>query len=332
MLRWQSRPIDSTAPDLADWVELHHECAGGPLLHPDFLLAALREYGGRHTRLWTCRMGNRLLAAAVLQTDGPLRIGTFQPSQAPVGFWLQRHEVTTAELVSTLAARQPLWRLVLSVTQQDPALLKRPANAGLLRTSDYIDTAKISIVTDWPTYWQARGSNLRQNIRKARNRLEKADKRFEVRTIRAAGQMANAVRTYGEIESRSWKAFRGTAVAPDSDQERFYTDLLTRFAQRERALCYQLWIDDKVAATDLCVLGREEIVILKTTFDEAFKEFSPAFLMREIAFTDLFKAGWCRRIEFYGRVMEWHQRWTDEIRTMYHVTHYRIPFLTLIRK
>ena len=236
MLRWQSRPIDSTAPDLADWVELHHECAGGPLLHPDFLLAALREYGGRHTRLWTCRMGNRLLAAAVLQTDGPLRIGTFQPSQAPVGFWLQRHDVPTSDLVTSLAARQPPWRLALSITQQDPALLDRPADTAYLRTSDYIETARITIATDWDTYWQARGSNLRQNIRKARNRLEKADKRWELRTITAADKMADVVRTYGEIESRCWKASEGTAVSPDNDQGRFYTNLLTRFARKRPLL------------------------------------------------------------------------------------------------
>lgn len=332
MLQWQARPIDPIASDIADWADLHRECGASPLLHPDFLLAALREYGGRDTSLWTCRAGGRLVAAAVLRTDGPMRIGTFQPSQAPIGFWLQRPEISTTESIAALAARQRPWSLVLSVTQQDPALLERPADTRLLRTSDYIDTAKITIATDWPSYWQARSSNLRQNIRKARNRLEKAGKRYKLRTITAADQMADAVRAYGEIESKSWKASEGTAVSPDNDQGRFYTDLLTRFAQRESARCYQLWIGEQVAATDLCILGREEIVILKTTFDEAFKDFSPAFLMREVAFSRLFDEGRCRRIEFYGRVMEWHQRWTDEIRTMYHLTNYRLPGLAGLRR
>lgn len=323
MIHWQAKPIDLRSPDIEDWAKLHRECDASPLLHPDFLSAALREYGGRDTRMWTCREGGRLLAAAVLRTDGPLRIGTFQPSQAPIGFWLQRHDVPTSDLVTSLAARQPPWRLALSITQQDPALLDRPADTKLLRTSDYIDTARITIATDWPSYWQARGSNLRQNIRKARNRLEKAGKRFELRTLMAADEMANAVHTYGDIESSTWKASEGTAVSPDSDQGRFYTDLLTRFAQRDCARCYQLLIDDQVAATDLCILGREEIVILKTTFDEAHKDFSPAFLMREIAFSRLFSEGRCRRIEFYGRVMDWHKRWSDESREMYHVTMYR---------
>lgn len=331
MIHWQAKPIDLRSPDIEDWAKLHRECDASPLLHPDFLSAALREYGGRDTRMWTCREGGRLLAAAVLRTDGPLRVGTFQPSQAPIGFWLQRPDVPTADLVTALAARQPPWRLVLSITQQDPALLDRPADTKLLRITDYIDTARITVATDWPSYWQARGSNLRQNIRKARNRLEKAGKRCELRTITGVDQIADAVRTYGEIESRSWKASEGTAVSPDNDQGRLYTDLLRRFALRESARCYQLCIDDQVAATDLCILGRDEIVILKTTFDESFKDFSPAFLMRETAFASLFAENRFKRIEFYGRAMEWHRRWTDEIRTMYHLTSYRAPLLAFLR-
>jgi CelD/BcsL family acetyltransferase involved in cellulose biosynthesis len=323
MQKWHARRLPADSPDISDWIDLYQECGRSPLLHPDFLLAVLREYGGTDTRLLACRDRNKLLAVTALRREGPFRIGTFQPSQAPIGFWLQRPDVSTAQLLSTLAATQPPWRLVLSLTQQDPDLLARPQDSGRLVTSDYIDTARITIATSWNDYWQARGSNLRQNIRKAKNRLEKAGKLFELRTLTAEPEMSDAVRTYGEIESRSWKASEGTAVSPDNDQGRFYADLFRRFARRGRARCYQLVIDGRVAASDLCVLGDEEIVILKTTFDEAFKDYSPAFLMREAAFLGLFEGDWCKRIEFYGRVMEWHTRWTNEIRHMYHATCFR---------
>jgi hypothetical protein len=49
--------------------------------------------------------------------------------------------------------------------------------------------------------------------------------------------------------------------------------------------------------------------------------------MREEATRTLFDEGRLGRIEFYGRVMEWHLRWTDEVRTMYHVNYYRWPVL-----
>lgn len=332
MLTWQAKHLSAESPDISAWVVLYQECGRSPLLHPDFLLAALREYGDTDTQLLTCRDGDKLTAVTVLRREGPFRISTLQPSQAPIGFWLQRPDVSTAELLLTLASTQPPWRLVLSLTQQDPDLLGRPHDSVKLHTSDYIDTARITISTTWNDYWQARGSNLRQNIRKAKNRLEKAGKLFELRKLTSETDMLEAVRTYGQIESRSWKASQGTAVSPDNDQGRFYTDLLRRFARRGEARCYQLVIDGQVVATDLCVLGEEEIVILKTTFDERYKEYSPAFLMREAAFSALFADHRCRRIEFYGRVMDWHTRWTDEIRPMYHATFYRYATLAAVYK
>jgi hypothetical protein len=46
-------------------------------------------------------------------------------------------------------------------------------------------------------------------------------------------------------------------------------------------------------------------------------------LLRQDAYRQLFDEGRIRRIEFYGRVMEWTKRWTDCRRTLYHVNAYR---------
>ena len=58
---------------------------------------------------------------------------------------------------------------------------------------------------------------------------------------------------------------------------------------------------------------------------------SPAFLMRLETFRKLFDERQIKRIEFFGKLMEWHTRWSDEVRTMYHVNYYRWPFLPRIR-
>ena len=50
---------------------------------------------------------------------------------------------------------------------------------------------------------------------------------------------------------------------------------------------------------------------------------SSDLLMREEATRSLFECGRFQRLEFYGRVMEWHTRWTEEVRTLYHVNYYR---------
>jgi hypothetical protein len=78
---------------------------------------------------------------------------------------------------------------------------------------------------------------------------------------------------------------------------------------------------------DLCVQHGNVIVILKTTYDEGAADYSPAMLMHQELFKSLFDAGEFGRIEFYGKVMDWHRRFTEDIRRMYHVNHYRWGWL-----
>jgi hypothetical protein len=69
------------------------------------------------------------------------------------------------------------------------------------------------------------------------------------------------------------------------------------------------------------------LVILKTAYDESYKSVSPSTLMRHQQFQLLFEEQKFRRIEFFGKVMEWHTRWTTTSRTIYHATAYRWAWL-----
>ena len=68
--------------------------------------------------------------------------------------------------------------------------------------------------------------------------------------------------------------------------------------------------------------GGGTLVILKTTYDETIKTISPAFLMREESFRGLFEEQQLTHIEFFGKLMEWHTRWTDDVRTLFHVNYF----------
>src|SRR5690606_8309202 len=76
-------------------------------------------------------------------------------------------------------------------------------------------------------------------------------------------------------------------------------------------------------ACELCVCHGDEMVILKTTHDESVHPFSPATLLREEMFEGLFREDEIHRVEFYGPLKEWHTRWTDCARDIYHVNFYR---------
>jgi hypothetical protein len=49
--------------------------------------------------------------------------------------------------------------------------------------------------------------------------------------------------------------------------------------------------------------------------------------MRYDYFPALFHEQRLQRIEFYGKLMEWHARWSAEVRTIYHCNIYRWGFL-----
>jgi len=331
---WTVVPARDFASHAGRWQRLHAAGPASPLLAADFVHTLLDVFGtGRELLAWHGR-GDDTDAMTIV---APSRAGiwdTFQPAQAPVGLWLQRDTRPADAWLSGLLKALPGPALMVGLTQCDPMLMARPADAAQsgARSFDYIRTARITLQGGFDDYWNARGKNLRNNLKKQRNRLRQDGIATRLEILRAPHDMAGAVADYGRLETSGWKAAGGTAVAADNDQGRFYRTMLETLARRDAASVYRYWFDGpdgpRLAAMDLCVEGGGCIVILKTAYDEALgPQLSPALLMREDATRDLFDAARFERIEFYGRVMEWHTRWTDEIRTMYHLNGYRWPLL-----
>ena len=329
-MSWIVVPASQFGAQMARWNTLHATGAASPLLAADFVAALLSSFAdGRELLAWHDTDG--ITDAMTVLSPGGFGVWhTFQPSQAPVGLWLQRDDGAPGPLLRPLLARLPGPALLVGLTQCDPALMARPADAACLRTADYIRTARITMrgAGGFDAFWEARGKNLRSNLKKQRNRLRQEGVTARLDICRAPEQMAQAVADYGRLEGSGWKAAGGTAVDAANAQGQFYRAMLEAFAARGAASVYRYWLGDQLAAMDLCVEGGDCIVVLKTAYDEQLAgQLSPALLMREEACRQLFDDERFARIEFYGRVMEWHLRWTNEVRTMYHLNGYRFPGL-----
>jgi hypothetical protein len=314
--------------DAARWNALHARCKASPMLAADFVQPLITEFGDGATRLASCEHGGRTVAMALVTSHGRGSWALFQPAQAPIGLWLQEPGLELAPLLASLMAALPGLPLVFGLTQCDPDLLARPADSDQLRTLDYIDTAKITLAGSFDAYWNARGKNLRANLKKQRAKLDKDAVALRLQVSRDPGDVADAVADYGRLESAGWKAGGGTAVGADNAQGRYYRAMLEGFCRRGAGSIYRYWFDEQLVAMDLCIEDSEQIIVLKTTYDERVaNNLSPTLLMREAACRQLFNEGRFARLEFYGKVMEWHTRWTDEVRTLYHVNYYRWPAL-----
>jgi len=326
-MKWSLTPASRFTEFAADWAHLVDAAGMPPALAPPFVETLLDTFGHPRALLARCEDGAGVAAMGIVVPAGR-GWTTLQPAQAPLGLWLQRPGLDTAALLRGLLRALPGWPLVLALTELDPDLLPRPRDGGSVRSLDYIDTARVTVSGSFDDYWQARGKNLRGNLKKGRARLARDGIAPRLEIVRDPAAMAAAVADYARLESGGWKGGGGTAVTTDGMQARFYTAMMEAFAREGRARAYRYWYGERLAAMDLCIEDGRCLIVLKTAYDEAVAEgSSPALLMREEATRALFDEGRIERIEFYGRVMEWHTRWTQEVRRLYHVNYYRWPLL-----
>lgn len=208
----------------------------------------------------------------------------------------------------------------------------RPEDGSRIQTLDYIRTARIRIDGSFDEYWLSRGKNLRHSVNRQRNKLarESIDTRLEI--INRPHEIAAVVAEYGRLESAGWKAGRGTAIHPENAQGRFYRRVLESFAETGEGQVYCFHYNGDIVAMDLCILKQRCLIVLKTTYDERQGKTSPALLMRHDILKQAFEAGKTEVVEFYGSVMDWHRKWSEEIRTMYQINLYRWGGVAMVHK
>ncbi len=328
-LRWRNLPATSLCNDVGlqmQWDQLSAQRLDLPFMCADAVAAGVQVFGTGLERLLIAEQGGRCVAMLVLVPNGTLRWCTFQPSQLPLGLWVAASEQCLQAIGRSLL-RGPLgFCLVVSISQVDPLQAARQSDSADNWHNDYIDTAWLDLVRDFDSYWAARGKNLRQNMRKQRNKLAADGVATSLRVLREPADMAAAITRYGALESAGWKADEGTAIHTDNQQGRFYVRLFENAAWRQEAVVFEYLFNDRTAAINLCLLRAGTLVVLKTTYDESIpKTLSPAFLLREDELKYLFAGQEVKRIEYYGRRMDWHTKLTEQQRTLYHLTSYRWP-------
>ena len=330
-IRWELHPAGEFPRLARIWDGVNADAGGLPFLESAFLAPLLDLFGRGDESIALGRRAGRVVAAGLLHRVGVGQMATFQPSQLPLGPWLVVRGEDGAVAAHSLLMQLPGVVLGLGLTQLDPQFLARPIDGPRQDTLDYIQTGWIDVASTFEAYWEVRGKNLRTNMRKQRTKLEADGVALTFDTITGAADVPEAIAEYGQLETAGWKAGMGTCVHPDNEQGRFYAAMLGSFCALGRGRIWRLKFGDKVVAMDLCIEAGATLVVLKTAFDPEYRSVSPAFLMRQDAFRQVFDEGRLRRIEFYGRLMEWHTRWTEQSRTLYHANVYRWSVIPLLR-
>ncbi|MBK1694984.1 hypothetical protein CKO09_09555 [Chromatium weissei] len=249
----------------------------------------------------------------------------FAPSQAQIAPILLKDETLLRSLLTSLSE----FPLSLELINQDPLFtpIQADSDQRLIIREPHALTIAIKLTDDFEHYWLSRSKKLQQNYNRYRRRLQKKSLSMRMICHEAPNQISKAVTRYGIIESRGWKGSQGTSIHVDNVQGAFYAQLMNEFAVSGNASVYELYFNDTLVASRLCILNSEMLIMLKTTYDETFSEYAPGRLLLHAVIAQEFARKRVKKIEFYTDATQDQMSWSTEQREIQHVTLFRHPLL-----
>ncbi|WP_172452622.1 GNAT family N-acetyltransferase [Chromatium okenii] len=130
-----------------------------------------------------------------------------------------------------------------------------------------------------------------------------------------------------ELESQGWKGLQGTSIHANNIQGAFYAQLMKEFAVSGNASVYELYFNDTLVASRLCIFNSEMLIILKTTYAEEFSEYAPGRLLLYAVIEREFAQKRVKKIEFYTNANQDQISWSTEQRYIQHITLFRHSLL-----
>ncbi len=185
---------------------------------------------------------------------------------------------------------------------------------------------------NWEGYWQSRGKSLRKEVRLKLNRISKVY-HLCYSCHRGGGDMGWLMEKVFEIESKSWKYKEGTSILSNPNEMEFFLNL-ARLANRKGWLhLSMLELDGHPAAYSFDIIYKDNLIGLKTSFNQDFAKFSPGKLMLYYLMKLAFEEG-ISKVDFGGQAESYKMRWTDRVREHRNLVIFNMasPFIFLYLK
>jgi hypothetical protein len=306
----------------SEWDKLVNRWYRVPILSAKFVESCIEYFASDDVMIGAAVDNGNVAAFIFLKPHKLGTLQTWEPSQAPLGLFVFDPDWPLNDFFGALFS-QFRARFMIGVTQQDPLFVNASKFPDTAEPIPYIDTPWIDCETSFDSYWQSLGKNIKRNTRKDLNKLKAQEISPRLEIITKPELVAEAIRMYGLLETGGWKGNENSAVAADNKQGQFYRSILEKFCRDGNGYIFQYFYGDELAASDFGIANDQCIVILKTTYRQTSRDTSPAQLLRYAYFPYLFERFSGGRIEFYGRAIDWHARWTRQTRRLYHINVYR---------
>lgn len=316
--RWRIKPLNRSLAGCADlWDELNrHITAGHPLLDSRYLDPLLRHFGDGSEHLCLLEKGGKAQGACILK---PAKAGiwtVFFPPLATLGPTI----LADARHLSRLAADLPGLAARIDFLGQDPDF-SPPLDAWPMpcRRHGHALTIRIALAGGFDAYWQGRSKKLRETLRGRDNRVAKAGLVPRLVLLDRPEDLPAALERFAELEWSGWKGREGSAIGRGNAQGLFYREMLENFAWTGEAMAYELWLGDRLAASQLAIANRHMTVAMKIAYDETLAAFSPGRLLLREFIRDCFVRQPGGTLEGYTHatddLLAWatHERWIEHI-------------------
>ncbi|MBN2113220.1 MAG: GNAT family N-acetyltransferase [Acidimicrobiia bacterium] len=161
----------------------------------------------------------------------------------------------------------------------------------------------IRLEGDWDSYLASRPGHLRHELARKQKRLEAEWEAKWVHVADAAG-VERAMTEVLRIERNSWKHPTGTSLVSEPGAAAFYGRIARNAAAAGWLRVELLYLDGEPVAHILGVAYRGTYYALKTSYDEAYRAWSPGVVLFQHAIRKAFEDG-LHTFDFLGADARW---------------------------
>lgn len=274
-----------------------------------------------HLHVLLGERGQEVVVIALVEPTGLYRWRVYCPSQAQAALVVVNPSVSInfEELLAafpTSCARLDLF--ALDPREHLPLL----SGAALAEKRLAARNICVDLTGDFEGYWQSRSPKLRQNVRRYRKRITEELGQLRATVVTHPDQVASATDRYGILESRGWKGRVGTALHPGNLQGEFYRSLMAEMAEQSRSYVFELYADEILLASRLCLAGDNILVMIKTAFDERYKRYAAGRLLLYDVLQHFYEKQVFSVVDFYTNANDDQMEWATTSRSMVHSSIY----------
>jgi len=164
-------------------------------------------------------------------------------------------------------------------------------------------TPIIRLEGDWDDYLRSRDRRVRHQLSRKRKRLE-AEWDAKWVSVADAAQADRALTEVLGIERRSWKDREGTSLLSEPGARAFYTRVARDCAARGWLRIELLHLDGEPVAHLFGVVFRGTYYALKTSYDEAYRAWSPGIVLFQHVIRRAFEEN-LHTFDFLGEDARW---------------------------